>query len=83
MAGAGMNETTLPRLVEYEAFLRRKVCIDPSRGFEISPDEINPALKPHTRAIVQWAIGGGATCHLRRIRASQDVHATRDHAPHR
>lgn len=43
----------------YEEFLRQKVNFDSSCGFEIDPSEINPILKPHQRAIVQWAVSGG------------------------
>lgn len=44
---------------EYLNFLHSKVCIAPDTGFEISEDEINPALKPHQKAAVKWSIKGG------------------------
>lgn len=44
---------------DYLAFLRAKVAIAGAIGFEVDDGEINPILKPHQRAIVQWAIAGG------------------------
>lgn len=44
---------------DYQAFLQRKVVTAKDAGFDISLDEINPALKPHTRVIVQWMVKGG------------------------
>jgi DNA methylase len=33
------------------------------RGFEVSSDDVNPACKPHVRAIVPWLVGKGrAAC---------------------
>lgn len=46
-------------MTSYRAFLEAKMCLAPSHGFDIDPAEINPAGKPHARAIVAWAIGGG------------------------
>jgi DNA modification methylase len=43
----------------YRAFLEAKVRLAPAYGFEVSLDEINPLLKPHQKAIVQWACRGG------------------------
>ena len=43
----------------YEEFLKSKVCAAPSYGFEIDPAEINPLLKDHQKAIVQWMVEGG------------------------
>jgi hypothetical protein len=43
----------------YEAFLVEKVAAAPSHGFEVSSDDVNPACKPHVRAIVPWAVGRG------------------------
>jgi DNA modification methylase len=45
--------------VEYREFLARKIRLDQGCGFEVPLEEINPALKPFTRAIVQWALRGG------------------------
>jgi DNA modification methylase len=44
---------------DYLAFLRAKVAVAASLGFEVDDSEINPILKPHQRAIVRWAIAGG------------------------
>lgn len=40
-------------------FLKSKMAIAKDTGFEISPDSLNPALLPHQRDIVAWAIKGG------------------------
>ena len=43
---------------EYRKFLESKVVQAPKSGFTISSAEINPALKPHQRDAVQWAVAG-------------------------
>lgn len=43
----------------YDEFLRSKVVMAESFGFEIQPHEVNPKLKPHQIAIVMWAVAGG------------------------
>lgn len=43
----------------YQEFLEKKIDISQESGFEISPGEINPALKDHQREIVRWAVRGG------------------------
>jgi DNA modification methylase len=43
----------------YNEFLKAKITLAVQAGFEISLDEINPILKPHQKAAVQWAIAGG------------------------
>lgn len=45
--------------MNYKEFLKSKIDIATSSGFEISPDDINKALKPHQRDAVVWAIRGG------------------------
>ncbi|WP_101908855.1 DNA methyltransferase [Marasmitruncus massiliensis] len=45
--------------MSYIDFLKSKISIAPVAGFDISPDEVNPALKPHQRDAVVWAIRGG------------------------
>src|SRR5881394_3133426 len=45
--------------VDYQQFLRSKVRLAETDGFEIDDSEINPILKPHQRACVQWAVRGG------------------------
>ena len=44
---------------DYNDFLRAKIDIAPETGFEVDPGEINPALKPHQRDAVRWALAGG------------------------
>jgi hypothetical protein len=47
----------------YQAFLEAKVCTAQARGFEVSPDEVSPHVKPHVRAIVPWLVRlGRAAC---------------------
>ncbi|AYO95605.1 hypothetical protein [Xanthomonas axonopodis] len=43
----------------YREFLERKVRVAPSLGFDVSPDEVHPILKPHQRDSVVWALSGG------------------------
>ena len=43
----------------YKDFLTSKIEIAKDSGFEISDSEINPALKPHQRDAVRWALKGG------------------------
>ena len=45
--------------VTYDDFLHRKVQVAPVSGFEVRPEDINPALKPHQRDAVMWAVKGG------------------------
>ena len=44
----------------YDDFLKAKVQFDHRRGFEITPPEVNPILKPHQIACVVWAVLLGA-----------------------
>lgn len=46
-------------MISYQDFLLSKVAFAPETGFEISKDKINPALKPHQRDAVMWAVKGG------------------------
>ncbi len=43
----------------YAAFLRAKVQMAESFGFDIDASEVNPLLKPHQIATVRWAVAGG------------------------
>ncbi|PPU32114.1 DNA methyltransferase [Xanthomonas sp. CFBP 7912] len=43
----------------YREFLKRKVRVAPSLGFDVSPDDVHPILKPHQRDSVVWACSGG------------------------
>lgn len=58
--------------VPYADFLTAKKCVALQDGFDVAPEEINPALAPHCRAIVRWALRGGC----RAIFASFGLHKT-------
>lgn len=45
--------------MDYLEFLKSKIELAPESGFEVSADEINPALKPHQKDAVIWACRGG------------------------
>lgn len=45
--------------MSYFDFLKSKIQIAPESGFDIDPQELSPALKPHQRAAVTWALKGG------------------------
>ena len=45
--------------MQYTDFLKSKIDVAPITGFDISPDEVTPALKPHQRDAVVWAVRGG------------------------
>ena len=59
-------------LSDYNDFLRAKIKLAQSLGFDVPLDQINPGLKPHTRDIVRWALKGGQ----RAIFASFGLHKT-------
>lgn len=46
-------------MIDYVEFLKNKVAKAERLGFDISPDDVHPLLKPHQRASVVWAIQGG------------------------
>jgi hypothetical protein len=57
----------------YDDFLKAKIRLAEPRGFEVHPDEINPALKDFIReAVVPWAARGGR----RAIFSSFGLHKT-------
>lgn len=43
----------------YDDFLNSKIQVAPVSGFAVRPEEVNPALKPHQRDAVMWAVKGG------------------------
>lgn len=43
----------------YRQFLEAKVAVAQTYGVPVAPADVNPILKPHQRAIVQWAVDGG------------------------
>lgn len=45
--------------MSYIDFLRGKVAKAPESGFDLSPAELSPRLKPHQVAAVIWALKGG------------------------
>jgi len=57
---------------DYTAFLRQKIRMASFDGFDVSADELNPKLKPHTRDIVRWGLKGGR----RAVFASFGLHKT-------
>lgn len=52
---------TMPHgdIQSYDAFLKAKVRLAGTVGFDVDDSEINPILKPHQRAAVKWALAGG------------------------
>lgn len=46
-------------MIPYDEFLRRKIRLANTNGFQIEDQEINPALKPHNRLMVKWMVEGG------------------------
>ena len=44
---------------KYMEFLKSKMAIAKDTGFEIEQEKLNPALLPHQKDIVQWALRGG------------------------
>lgn len=45
--------------MNYIDFIKSKIEVAPISGFAIDESEINPALKPHQRDAVKWAVHGG------------------------
>jgi DNA modification methylase len=45
--------------MDYDTFIKNKVCLAQNAGFEVQDSEISTYLKPHQRDIVKWAIRGG------------------------
>ena len=43
----------------YTEFLQNKAVAAPVSGFAVRDDEIHPALLPHQRIAVVWAVAGG------------------------
>jgi len=43
----------------YREFLEKKIALAPSTGFAILDSSIHPALLPHQRDAVRWAVAGG------------------------
>ena len=47
------------RRMNYQEFLQSKIDIARETGFEVESEAVNPALKPHQRDAVLWALRGG------------------------
>ncbi len=45
--------------MEYESFLKNKVRLAQSSGFDLDISLINPVLKPHNKLMVKWLVNGG------------------------
>lgn len=45
--------------MNYKEFLEKKIDIAPLSGIEVTEEELNPALKPHQKMCVLWALRGG------------------------
>ncbi|MCW1922696.1 DNA methyltransferase [Luteolibacter arcticus] len=54
-----MNAVADPAYEAYMDFLRAKVKLSESWGFDCDDSEIHPMLKPHQRAAVRWNVEGG------------------------
>lgn len=50
---------TAPTIDSYEAFLKAKIDLSSSIGFEVNDQDVNAVLKPHQAATVKWACRGG------------------------
>jgi hypothetical protein len=44
---------------KYTEFLKSKMAISHQSGFDVSVEEMTPALYPHVKDSVKWAIKGG------------------------
>lgn len=55
MGGAGLREGAM----NYIDFLKAKIPLATFDGHECQAEDVNPLLRPHQIAIVQWAVKGG------------------------
>lgn len=44
---------------QYRDFIAAKLSDSPDQGMQVSPNDLHPALKPHQRDIVSWALRRG------------------------
>lgn len=72
MSKVALIASTEHQPADYLAFIRDKIVTLPPLGIAVPADDIHPALKPHNRDIVQWAIAGGR----RAIFANFGLHKT-------
>lgn len=61
MSPAGESVYSSFGKMEYLDFLKSKIELATESGFAIDPQTLNPALKPHQRDAVAWALRGGDT----------------------
>lgn len=45
--------------MDYQDFIKDKICLDSRTGFEVSESEMSPILFPHQKDIVRWSLEGG------------------------
>lgn len=45
--------------IPYEQFLKNKVRLAISTGFDLKDEDISPYIKPHNRIMVKWMVSGG------------------------
>ncbi len=45
--------------LDYQEFLKAKVCVAGAFGFDVADSDVSPILKPHQRAMVRWMVAGG------------------------
>ena len=45
--------------MDYGEFVKSKAKFDKHYGFDVGGGDVHPALLPHQRAIVMWAVKGG------------------------
>lgn len=48
-----------PSIETYREFLAAKASLAAASGLNVDPAEVDPALKPHQRDAVVWAVRGG------------------------
>lgn len=46
-------------MIDYDAFLASKRLVAQAVGFDVAPDQINPALFPYQRDVTRWALRRG------------------------
>ena len=61
-------------MTDYDEFLHSKIQVAPVSGFEVRPEKINKALKPHQRDSVMWALRGGRRALFEAFGLGKTVH---------
>lgn len=57
----------------YRALVEGKIKMAAQIGFDVSEDEVNPALKPHQRDVVRWGVKGGRRAYFLRFGLGKTV----------